>query len=71
MYIYVVVLITGARGFRLKHFCKITRECVEIGIDRIINLLTILLLLLLYLQIFHLVAKMDGKSKRKSCNDRL
>lgn len=47
MYIYVVVLITGARGFRLKHFCKITRECVEIGIDRIINLLTILLLLLL------------------------
>ena len=47
MYIYVVVLITGARGFLFKHFCKITRECVEIGIDRIINLLTILLLLLL------------------------
>lgn len=37
MYIYVVALITGARGFLFKHFCKITRECVEISIDLIIN----------------------------------
>lgn len=47
MYIYVIALITGARGFLFKHFYKITRECVEISIDLIINLLTILLLLLL------------------------